>query len=106
MSRLRAHHFRQRGNQRSGIVSYNIRFNDTKKLFIESDLPAIETTSNFRGACLSSYRLLLITLKTLLVSTINYPEIVLTNDWLADFDNIEATLDRILPFLRELFSGY
>ena len=41
--RLRAHHFRQRGNQRSGIVSYNIRFNDTKKLFIESDLPAIGT---------------------------------------------------------------
>ena len=88
--RLRAHHFRQRGNQRSGIVSYNIRFNDTKKLFIESDLPAIET-NQISGVLASPPTIVVNYTKNTTRFNNQLPEIVLTNDWLADFDNIEAT---------------
>ena len=102
--RLRAHHFRQRGNQRSGIVSYNIRFNNTKKLFIESDLPAIGT-HQIRGVLASPPAIVINYTKNTTRLTKQLPEIVITNDWLADFDNIEATLDRVLPFLVNYLAG-
>jgi len=85
-------------------VSYNIRFNDTKKLFIESDLPAID---NYQiGGVLASPPAIVINYtKSTTRFTNQLPEIVLTNDWLADFDNIQASLDRILPFLENYLAG-
>ena len=101
---LRAHHFRQRGNQRSGIVSYHIRFKDTKKLFVERDLPAIGP-HQIGGVLASPPAIVVNYTKNTTRFNNQLPEIVLTNDWLADFDNIEATLNRVLSFLENYLAG-
>ena len=102
--RLRAHHFRQRGNQRSGIVSYDISFNDTNNLFIESDLPTIGN-HKIGGILASPPTIVVNNTKNTTRFNNRLPEIVITNTWLADFDNIEATLDRVLPFLENYLAG-
>lgn len=103
--RLRLHHYRQRGNQRSGIVSYDLKINDTRETFISSDLTDIG--ENHIGGVLASPPTIIIDYSS---NTTRFskqlPEIIITNSWLSDFDNIEVALDRVLPFLENYLSGF
>ena len=102
---LTAHHYWQRGNQRTGIVDYTLRFDPNHQLFIISDLLS-ENNHTLTGR-LASSPLIYISHKPLTdVYTSNGVSLLITKDWSKQFADLPTSLDKTTAFLQSYLAGF